>query len=109
MNHKAVVANLSIYSPANTYLKTNYPDITFLLGETNSDYTNLLMSQVEGVFGSSLWLIDYLMYGMSLVRESSNRIACEDDFLTRRTEYFPVQSNPGHHFWIYRLGACTYR
>ncbi|UKZ93201.1 uncharacterized protein TrAFT101_008122 [Trichoderma asperellum] len=66
MNHTAVVANLSIYSPANTYLKTNYPDVTFLLGETNSDYTNLLMSQVEGVFGSSLWLIDYLMYGMSL-------------------------------------------
>ncbi|PON26957.1 beta-glucuronidase [Trichoderma gamsii] len=66
MNHTAVVANLSIYSPANKYLKTNYPDVTFLLGETNSDYTNLLMSQVEGVFGSSLWLIDYLMYGMSL-------------------------------------------
>ncbi|KAL7965400.1 glycoside hydrolase family 79 protein [Trichoderma sp. SZMC 28014] len=66
MNHTAVVANLSIYSPANNYLKTNYPDVTFLLGETNSDYTNLLMSQVEGVFGSSLWLIDYLMYGMSL-------------------------------------------
>ncbi|KAF3076225.1 Beta-glucuronidase [Trichoderma lentiforme] len=66
MNHTAVVANLSIYSPANDYLKTNYPNITFLLGETNSDYTNLLMNQVEGVFGSSLWLIDYLMYGMSL-------------------------------------------
>lgn len=72
MNHTAVVANLSIYSPANNYLKTNYPDVTFLLGETNSDYTNLLMSQVEGVFGSSLWLIDYLMYGMSLVRELLN-------------------------------------
>ncbi|KAL5090797.1 hypothetical protein Trisim1_004101 [Trichoderma cf. simile WF8] len=66
MNHTAVVANLSIYSPANDYLKTNYPNVTFLLGETNSDYTNLLMNQVEGVFGSSLWLIDYLMYGMSL-------------------------------------------
>lgn len=64
MNHTAVVVNLSIYFPANNYLKTNY---TFLLGETNSDYTNILMSQVEGVFGSSLWLIDYLMYGMSLV------------------------------------------
>ncbi|KAM0249683.1 hypothetical protein ACHAQJ_008944 [Trichoderma viride] len=68
MNHTAVVANLSIYSPANTYLKTNYSNVTFLLGETNSDYTNILMDQVEGVFGSSLWLIDYLMYGMSLVR-----------------------------------------
>ncbi|PNP42995.1 hypothetical protein THARTR1_11161 [Trichoderma harzianum] len=66
MNHTAVVANLSIYSPANDYLKTNYLNVTFLLGETNSDYTNLLMNQVEGVFGSSLWLIDYLMYGMSL-------------------------------------------
>ncbi|KAL7932828.1 hypothetical protein V8C35DRAFT_305590 [Trichoderma chlorosporum] len=66
MNHTAVVANLSIYSPANDYLKTNYPNITFLLGETNSDYTNLLMDQVEGVFGSALWLIDYLLYGMSL-------------------------------------------
>ncbi|KAL6872706.1 hypothetical protein J3F83DRAFT_730760 [Trichoderma novae-zelandiae] len=66
MNHTAVVANLSMYSLVNNYLKTDYPDITFLLGETNSDYTNILMNQVEGVFGSSLWLIDYLMYGMSL-------------------------------------------
>lgn len=90
MNHTAVVANLSIYSPANTYIKTNYPDVTFLLGETNSDYTNLLMSQVEGVFGSSLWLIDYLMYGMSLVREIFTWTAREDGFLTRRAEYFSV-------------------
>ncbi|KAL7917484.1 glycoside hydrolase family 79 protein [Trichoderma austrokoningii] len=64
-----VSSNLGIYSSANNYLESNYPDVTFLLGETNSDYTNLLMSQVEGVFGSSLWLIDYLMYGMSLVSD----------------------------------------
>ncbi|EGR51301.1 uncharacterized protein TRIREDRAFT_72568 [Trichoderma reesei QM6a] len=73
MNHTAVVANLSIYSPANDYLRVNYPNITFLLGETNSDYTNILMSQVEGVFGSSLWLIDYLMYGMSIERQNITR------------------------------------
>jgi hypothetical protein len=109
MNHTAVVANLSIYSPANTFLKTNYPNITFLLGETNSDYTNLLMSQVEGVFGSSLWLIDYLMYGMSLVRKSYTHPAYEDNILIKILEYHSIQSHSGDHIRIYRLGTCPDR
>ncbi|KAJ5872105.1 uncharacterized protein N7529_004458 [Penicillium soppii] len=66
MNHTAVTGNLSQYIEDMTLIHSYNPNITFLLGETNSDYVNLNMSQIEGVFGSSLWLIDYLLYGMSV-------------------------------------------
>ncbi|KAJ5533180.1 hypothetical protein N7494_009732 [Penicillium frequentans] len=66
MNHTAITGNLSQYIPDMEATHDVDPRITFLLGETNSDYVNLDMAQVEGVFGSSLWLLDYLLYGMSL-------------------------------------------
>ena len=67
MNHTAIVGNLTQYIPDMEVVHAADPNITFLLGETNSDYVNLDMAQVEGVFGSSLWLVDYLLYGMSMV------------------------------------------
>lgn len=68
MNHTAIVGNLTQYIPDMEAAHAADPSIKFVLGETNSDYVNLGMNQVEGVFGSSLWLVDYLLYGMSLVR-----------------------------------------
>lgn len=68
MNHTLIAANLTQYVPAMESLRAYDPHIPFILGETNSDYVNLNMAQVEGVFGSSLWLVDYLLYGMTLVR-----------------------------------------
>jgi hypothetical protein len=72
MNHTAVTGNLSQYIEDMTLIHSYNPNITFLLGETNSDYVNLNMSQIEGVFGSSLWLIDYLLYGMSVVSTNAH-------------------------------------
>ncbi|CAG8091796.1 unnamed protein product [Penicillium salamii] len=66
MNHTLIASNLTQYIDDMELIHANDPNVTFLLGETNSDYVNLNMSQVEGVFGSSLWLVDYLLYGMSL-------------------------------------------
>lgn len=70
MNHTAVAGNLTQYIPDMKAIKEADPSIKLVLGETNSDYVNLGMDQVEGVFGSSLWLADYLLYGMSQVRIS---------------------------------------
>lgn len=67
MNHTAVAANLSAFKPDMDVISRQNPNITFLLGETNSDYVNLNMEPIEGVFGSALWLIDYLLYGMTMV------------------------------------------
>ncbi|KAJ5297794.1 hypothetical protein N7508_008043 [Penicillium antarcticum] len=67
MNHTATAANLTQYIGDMDVIHARNPNITFLLGETNSDYVNLNMSQVEGVFGSSLWLVDYLLFGLSVV------------------------------------------
>ena len=68
MNHTAIAGNLTQYTPDIKAIDDVDPSIKLLLGETNSDYVNLGMDQVEGVFGSSLWLADYLLYGMSQVR-----------------------------------------
>ncbi|GAD99181.1 GTP-binding protein GTR2 [Paecilomyces variotii No. 5] len=65
MNHTAIAANLSQYQSDMQFLNRNYPNVTYVLGETNSDSFNLNMAQIEGVFGSALWMIDYLMYGMT--------------------------------------------
>ncbi|KAH8812788.1 glycoside hydrolase family 79 protein [Xylogone sp. PMI_703] len=58
MNHPAVIANLS----------------QCVFGETNSDASNLNQQQYSGVFGSALWMIDYLMYGMVLGYDRFNLI-----------------------------------
>lgn len=80
MNHTAIFANLSQYEADMAYVKKHHPHITYLLGETNSDYINLNMAQIEGVFGSSLWLVDNLMAGMVQV------IYLKDDCFCSRTE-----------------------
>jgi uncharacterized protein with ParB-like and HNH nuclease domain len=72
MNHTATIGNLTQYIDDMDTINAHNPIITFLLGETNSDYVNLNMSQIEGVFGSSLWLVDYLLYGLSIVSISIN-------------------------------------
>jgi uncharacterized protein with ParB-like and HNH nuclease domain len=72
MNHTATIGNLTQYIDDMDTINAHNPNITFLLGETNSDYVNLNMSQIEGVFGSSLWLVDYLLYGLSIVSISIN-------------------------------------
>jgi hypothetical protein len=67
MNHVGIAGNLTQFKTDMAVIKQYNPKITFLLGETNSDYVNLNMAQYEGVFGSALWLVDYLLFGMTVV------------------------------------------
>ncbi|KAF8829778.1 hypothetical protein HHX47_DHR2000209 [Lentinula edodes] len=73
MNHTAIVANLSQVKDDIAFLGSSpsTDNIVFNLGETNIDFTNLNMDQFEGVLGSALWTIDYILYAASL---SINRI-----------------------------------
>ncbi|KAJ3739862.1 glycoside hydrolase family 79 protein [Lentinula detonsa] len=68
MNHTAIVANLSQVKDDIAFLGSSpsTENIVFNLGETNIDFTNLNMDQFEGVLGSALWTIDYILYGTSL-------------------------------------------
>ncbi|KAJ3784077.1 glycoside hydrolase family 79 protein [Lentinula aff. detonsa] len=68
MNHTAIVANLSQVKDDIAFLGSSpsTEKIVFNLGETNIDFTNLNMDQFEGVLGSALWTIDYILYGASL-------------------------------------------
>ncbi|KAJ3794243.1 glycoside hydrolase family 79 protein [Lentinula aff. detonsa] len=68
MNHTAIVANLSQVKDDIAFLGSSpsTENIVFNLGETNIDFTNLNMDQFEGVLGSALWTIDYILYGASL-------------------------------------------
>ncbi|KAJ3756398.1 glycoside hydrolase family 79 protein [Lentinula raphanica] len=68
MNHTAIVANLSQVNDDIAFLasSSSTENIVFNLGETNIDFTNLNMDQFEGVLGSALWTIDYILYAASL-------------------------------------------
>ncbi|KAF9074163.1 hypothetical protein BDP27DRAFT_1399753 [Rhodocollybia butyracea] len=68
MNHDAIVANLTQVIASLSFLASSpsTEDITFNMGETNIDFVNLNMDQFEGVLGSALWTLDYLLYGASL-------------------------------------------
>lgn len=48
MNHTAIAGNLTQFIPDMEAAHTADPSIKLLLGETNSDYVNLAMDQVEG-------------------------------------------------------------
>ena len=67
MNHSNIVGNLSHFIAPMAYLNEAYSNVTFVLGESNSDYVNLGILEYTGVFGNALWVCDYLLYGMSLV------------------------------------------
>ncbi|VUC26096.1 unnamed protein product [Clonostachys rosea] len=66
MNHTANVNNVTQYSSAIELCRDYNPKLPFVLGETNSNSYNLNMSQIEGVFGSALWLVDHLFLGMAM-------------------------------------------
>ncbi|KAL0071183.1 hypothetical protein AAF712_001747 [Marasmius tenuissimus] len=67
MNHAAIVANVSQVNRHIAFLQSSpdTQDIDVVLGETNSDFVNLGMEQFEGVLGSALWGIDYILYAAS--------------------------------------------
>lgn len=71
MNHTANRNNITQWVPEVEFAENYTPAIPVVLGETNSNSFNLNMSQIEGVFGSALWLIDHLMMGMSVVSLSA--------------------------------------
>jgi len=72
MNNTANAANVTQYKSAIEACLEHEPKLPFVLGETNSNSYNLNMSQIEGVFGSALWLIDHLLMGMATVSDSQD-------------------------------------
>ena len=76
MNHTNIVRNLTQFLPQISYIKKNHPGVEVVFGETNSDALNLDQWQNAGVFGSALWMIDYLMYGMTLVSRPRTPSSC---------------------------------
>lgn len=102
MNHTAIAANLSQYQSDMKWLNKNYPNVTYVLGETNSDSANLNMAQTEGVFGSALWLIDYLMYGMTQVSTwLRNSVLDDADIMQNITRMHLIQGTTfGYTGWV---------
>jgi len=69
MNHTANAANVSSLGDDIEAAHTWDPYLPYVLGETNSDASNLNFTQVIGVFGSSLWLIDRTFLAMAAVSQ----------------------------------------
>ncbi|CAK4030623.1 Hypothetical predicted protein [Lecanosticta acicola] len=66
MNHTNIAAKLDIFKPVVSWLKSNEPSIPLHLGEVNSNTYCTGNANILGVFGSALWLADYMLYGMTL-------------------------------------------
>lgn len=66
MNHTRIAAQLDPFRSVVTWLKANKANIQLHLGEVNSNTYSTGNADVLGVFGSALWLADYMLYGMTL-------------------------------------------
>ena len=68
MNHSVITGNLSQFLSPIAYLKANYPTIPFVLGEVGSSLNPSGNNyNLEGVLGSALWTVDFLLYSASIV------------------------------------------
>ncbi|KAK5163458.1 GTP-binding protein gtr2 [Saxophila tyrrhenica] len=74
MNHTNIAANVSLYDDDIAASHNYKPSLPFILGETNSDSSNLNMSQFIGVFGSALWTIDRTFLSMAANMQRQNFI-----------------------------------
>lgn len=66
MNHTRIARQLSQYSAPVSYLKTNQPNVRLHLAEDNSNTFSKDNADVLGVFGSTLWLADYMLFASTL-------------------------------------------
>ncbi|EME46224.1 glycoside hydrolase family 79 protein [Dothistroma septosporum NZE10] len=66
MNHTRIAKQLSQYSAPVTYLKTNQTNVKLHLAEDNSNTYSKDNYDVLGVFGSTLWLVDYMLFASTL-------------------------------------------
>lgn len=68
MNHTFVTSGVDVFRSDFDYMRANFPDVQLVLGESGrySD-SNGSLDPSEGIFGSALWTVDYLLYTMSLV------------------------------------------
>lgn len=66
MNHTRVASQLDAFRAPAAYLAQNYPNVKLDLAEDNSNTYSTNNYDLLGVFGSSLWLADYLLYGTTI-------------------------------------------
>lgn len=66
MNHTRIAKQLDRFKAPVAYLKANQPHVPLHLGEVNSNTYSQNNADLLGVFGSCLWLVDYMLYGATL-------------------------------------------
>lgn len=88
MNHSVVVGNLSNFLAPIAYLQANHSNIPFTLAEVGSSLNPSGNNyDLQGVLGSALWTIDFMLYAMSIVRHPSlphcSTFNCNPEYHTR--------------------------
>lgn len=66
MNHTRIQTMLDNFRPPVAWLAQNMPNIKLDLAEDNSNTYSMNNYDLLGVFGSCLWLADYLLYGTTI-------------------------------------------
>lgn len=69
MNHTAITTALNRFKKPIAWLRANRPKTLFIFGENNSHLGSAITRGTNitlGVFGSALWLADYMLYGATI-------------------------------------------
>lgn len=69
MNHTFIAQGLNRFLPAIKFIEKQLPHVDLVLGEVGRyPPPDTPSTDVQSIFGSALWNVDYLLYAMSLVR-----------------------------------------
>lgn len=63
---------MAVFTEQMDYMQKNHPDTEFNLGETQMSSKSIDQHDIESVFGSALWMVDYSFHAMTMVRTRSH-------------------------------------
>lgn len=63
LNHNAITTRFKSYTPSITYLRNNFPAISYVFSETGSALKG--STKFQSYFGAALWSVDFQLYAMS--------------------------------------------
>ena len=73
LNHSKTISNTDTLKSSVNYIHANHPNVSFVLSEVGDSLGKLVGNeeQLDGVLGSALWEVDWLLYAMA---SSINRV-----------------------------------
>ncbi|KAH9209571.1 hypothetical protein DL95DRAFT_309646, partial [Leptodontidium sp. 2 PMI_412] len=94
MNHTFTAGTLASLIPSLSYLASTNPNLTFVIGETNSDYINIGNDFYVSAFGNALWTCDYMLYAIPNAMQNITRVYMHQGTTFGYSDFTPTQVRP---------------